>query len=103
MSKNIRKNLMVGVDHAGEQDVIVLKTTSTNDIIVEITGGINKMSVDIENLQAGIDELRNFIKERPEQPKSAKSLTAVDLEKIQEGRKSEDQVVAGLKQEFGFS
>lgn len=65
-----RQNLLVSVDDriTGDQEVLTLKTTSSQNIIVEFNGQTNKMSVHPEDLQDGLNRVKDFLAARKEQP-----------------------------------
>ena len=72
MSKTTRSNLMMSIDNraTGDHEVMILKTTSNNDVIIlEINGQTNKIGVHPDDLLEALGKLQEFIKSRPPQPK----------------------------------
>jgi len=93
--KMTRENLMVSIDNrvTQEHEVLTLKTTSNNDVIIlEINGNINKMAVHPDDLMEALVKAKEFIATRPEQPKPLKSVGLVDLAEIeQQETKKQDE------------
>ena len=82
---NLRRNLMVGIDDrlTKDPDVIILKSTSTANVLIEFGANTNKMSVHIDDLQSALDEIKNFMIERPIQPTIETPMGIVQVDALQ--------------------
>ena len=86
MSKTTRSNLMMSIDNraTGDHEVMILKTTSNNDVIIlEINGQTNKIGVHPDDLLEALGKLQEFIKSRPPQPKI---IQAIGTNQLSEGK-----------------
>lgn len=83
-----RQNISISVDErglAGEKEVITLSSTGTD--IVKMTTASQTVGVHPDDLQEALDQVRQFIKDRPQQSKQ------VLIQKItdEKGKESELQ------------
>ena len=105
-----RQNLIISIDDRehGDQEVLNIRTTSRESIVIQLNGQINCMAVHPEDLQEALDQIKVFLSERKEQPKSLQpvpsSIIGADIQNpeaaliekfavIPDGVKKEEQVL----------
>lgn len=95
--KKTRKNLLVGIDNRnGEPEVVILQTTSTDDVIIKFTVQTDKMAIHIDDLQEALDQIKEFNASRPPQPKIERPISTGHIEEM--GQKIE--IVQKVEQEL---
>lgn len=78
-----RKNLIVGIDNRnGEPEVVILQTTSNDDVIIKFTVQTDKMAIHIDDLQEALDQIKEFNATRPAQPKIERALSTGQVEQM---------------------
>lgn len=67
---NLRKNLTMGIDSrlTGDQEVMTLKTTSSDSIVIQFNSNTNVMDVHPDDLQNALNEIKDFVASRTKQP-----------------------------------
>jgi len=103
MINKTRQNLIVSVDdrQSGDYDVMSIKTTSNDNVIIEFSVPTNKMSVNVEDLQDALDQIKQFMASRPKQPESLKPLGTKHIEALGELEEAAQEEFVELNDEFG--
>ena len=93
---NVRQDLVVSLDDraTGEQEVLVMRTTSLENIIVMSKG--EKISVNPDDMVEALGMIKTFQEARPAQPGS---LRPSGIKQMNELEKQETKAVEQIKQE----
>lgn len=103
-----RQNLLVSIDNkdTGDQEVLTLKTTSSEKIIIlELNLGEHRPRVGVNphDLQDALDRIKQFIDARPGQPASQQALGAKHLEAAKETEERTVEQIKTIEKKFDLS
>lgn len=88
-----RQNLLVSLDdrQTGDHEVLSIKTTSTENIALLISGGTNLVSIHPEDLQDALNRIKAFLDARTDQPKSQQALGINQIDGLATGVQRAEQ------------